>query len=67
LKIEISKEELICLLFWYYAFSDNVEYQDIDRKLFERLWAILSLYKEIPLKDFGISGAPRYEPGEGPR
>jgi hypothetical protein len=44
-----------------------VEYQDIDRKLFERLWAILSLYKEIPLKDFGISGAPRYEPGEGPR
>jgi hypothetical protein len=67
LKVEISKEELICLLFWYSIFSDNVEYQDIDRALFERLRIFLSLDKEVLLKEFGISGAARYQPGEGPR
>jgi hypothetical protein len=67
LRIQISKEELICLLFWYSVFSDNTEGRDIDRELFERLREFLSLDKEIPLKEFGISGAARYQPGEGPK
>jgi hypothetical protein len=67
LKVEISKEELICLLFWYSVFSDNVEGQDIDRELFERFREFLSLDKEVLIKEFGISAAARYQPGEGPR
>lgn len=67
MRVEISKEELICLLFWYSVFSDNTEYLDIDRKLFERLMASLKLDDGIPIKDLGISGAARYQPGEGPK
>ena len=65
MKIEISEEELICLLFWYEVFRGNMKTKDTDRNLFYKLRENLDFDKGVSLKECGVTGMPRYQPGEG--
>jgi carbonic anhydrase/acetyltransferase-like protein (isoleucine patch superfamily) len=64
--IELSDEELVCLLFWYAVFRDeiNVTEQCVDQKLFERLREFLNCDNGMSLKEY-VTGTPKYQPGEG--
>ena len=65
MKIELSPEELVCLLFWYRIFEDRVKVSPCDTELFERLRESFYADKGHPLDEY-CTGTPRYQPGDKP-
>ena len=59
--IKLNPEEVVCLLFWYSVFKDQViiDPDGPDKKLFTKLYMhLLVNIKDTPLQGMGISGSP---------
>lgn len=64
MKVELSDSEMICIMFWYAGFKANTIIQPVDIELHDKLHELfIANCKKVSLKDCGISGMPRYQPG----
>lgn len=65
--MQIEEDELVNLLFWGSFFIASIGIVSVsDRILFERIKNILQSRKYISKEDCGVTGLPRWQPGEDP-
>jgi hypothetical protein len=67
MKVDLSSEEITCLLFWYSCYQDEVQPEPVDKTLLEKLRKWHNLDRELTGGERkAYSGIPKYQPGEKP-
>lgn len=64
--IELTEQELVCLLFWYASFKTNTIVKPLDTEFFERLNRLYHNIDKVNVYSSMFTPLPKYQPGQVP-